>query len=546
MEWNTDAGVQAILQQWSEVRDEQGTVERTYTQCAQSWPLASHVELEGIESAIGILRQACDYLHDGMVRLSSVTDQKCDTGKVQQVTAELMAMLQEVQTRCTEGSQRTETVASRVNEMAGEAVNIRNRLEGLERRVGMEGQQHDVEMRELRAGHEQHEADLRVLRHTANEYQADVQARDHEIDELKELIFNLGVEMDEVREDIKRIQSAPGREMPDAPMYQEQVVALRQSLDRAHQQLETQEQKIREGDQRLSQLQEEVRNLQRMPKLERHEGVSDEVRRVIEGRLAKIEEKQLRLQQQTSGWQEDSVRDFQEVESYLTRLHSMVMEAHQTEATSSTLRPPRMTKLTAAAWKGDFRVEVESAEEFRVGEVVLLGEQEAKMVVDKGSLIFRFPIERDYPEGTVVRPLAENEFIQAEGDRLCVYRRGPEDDIQYVCRVDLLERVHPERVSENDDAQDHAYGDQELEARIQRLIEAREVAQTRGGGVSGVMVPPLPTVPRGRGPFIERPTDLPAFGQGGSGQSRQERDSRSDAGRPTGDAEIGKQMALRI
>ena len=64
-----------------------------------------------------------------------------------------------------------------------------------------------------------------------------------------------------------------------------------------------------------------------------------------------------------------------------------------------------------------------------------LGEQEAKMVVDKGSLIFRFPIERDYPEGTVVRPLAENEFIQSEGDRLCVYRRGPEDDIHYVCRV---------------------------------------------------------------------------------------------------------------
>ena len=55
---DTDAGVQAILQQWQEVKTEQGTVERTYTQCAQSWPLASHVKLEGIESAIHILRQA--------------------------------------------------------------------------------------------------------------------------------------------------------------------------------------------------------------------------------------------------------------------------------------------------------------------------------------------------------------------------------------------------------------------------------------------------------------------------------------------------------
>ena len=51
---DTDAGVQAILQQWQEVKTEQGTVERTYTQCAQKWPLASHVKLEGTESAIHI------------------------------------------------------------------------------------------------------------------------------------------------------------------------------------------------------------------------------------------------------------------------------------------------------------------------------------------------------------------------------------------------------------------------------------------------------------------------------------------------------------
>ena len=33
---DTDAGVQAILQQWQEVKTEHGTVERTYTQCAQT------------------------------------------------------------------------------------------------------------------------------------------------------------------------------------------------------------------------------------------------------------------------------------------------------------------------------------------------------------------------------------------------------------------------------------------------------------------------------------------------------------------------------
>ena len=101
---DTDAGVQAILRQWQEVKTEQGTVERTYTQCAQTWPLAGHVKLEGMESAIHILRQACDYLHEGMVKLGSMTDQKCDSGMVHQVVSEVMTTLQQLQARCAEGS----------------------------------------------------------------------------------------------------------------------------------------------------------------------------------------------------------------------------------------------------------------------------------------------------------------------------------------------------------------------------------------------------------------------------------------------------------
>ena len=50
--------------------------------------------------------------------------------------------------------------------------------------------------------------------------------------------------------------------------------------------------------------------------------------------------------------------------------------------------------MTMAARKGDTRAEVDSSEARRVGEVVLIGEQEAKMVIDKGRLVFRFPLER--------------------------------------------------------------------------------------------------------------------------------------------------------
>ena len=118
---DTDPGVQAILQQWQEVKTEHGTVERTFTQCARAWPLASHVKLEGMESAIHILRQACDYLHEGKVKLGSITDQKCDTEKVQQAIAELMVTIQNLQTQGNEGSRRTGALASRIDEISGEA-----------------------------------------------------------------------------------------------------------------------------------------------------------------------------------------------------------------------------------------------------------------------------------------------------------------------------------------------------------------------------------------------------------------------------------------
>ena len=133
---DSDAGVRAILQQWQEVKTEQGAIERTYTQCTQSWPLASHVKLEGMESAVQVLRQACNYLYEGLSKLNAATEQKCDTGKVHQATMELMGMLQQLQARCTEGSHSVDLLTARMDEMTGETVNMRNRLDGLERRVG--------------------------------------------------------------------------------------------------------------------------------------------------------------------------------------------------------------------------------------------------------------------------------------------------------------------------------------------------------------------------------------------------------------------------
>ena len=195
-----------------------------------------------------------------------------------------------------------------------------------------------------------------------------------------------------------------------------------------------------------------------------------------------------------------------------------------------------------AARKGDTRVEVDSPEACRVGEVVLLGEHEAKMVIDKGSLVFRLPLERDYPgpEGMIVRPWAENEF-QAEGDRLCVYRRGHEDDIHFVCYVDLLERSNLERADPTDEAQNRAYAE-DLEARIQRIIDAREATRATGAGGGGVMVPPLSSGHEWGQPLRARAMGIPAFGHEASGDIHREGAGEAEQGpRGSGEQEGGRE-----
>ena len=77
------------MQQWAEVETEDGTSERTHTQRAQTWPLADHVKLENIESAIQILTQACDFLYNAVSQVRSAADQKMDTVKARQAIGEI-------------------------------------------------------------------------------------------------------------------------------------------------------------------------------------------------------------------------------------------------------------------------------------------------------------------------------------------------------------------------------------------------------------------------------------------------------------------------
>ena len=103
----------------------------------------------------------------------SVTDQKCDTERVRQVVSEVMMQFQKMHSTIDERSRRVEDTASRADELSGGSINVRGRLEGWERRVDMEGQQHDSNVRDLRASLDQCIEDVKGLCRCSTEHQSD-------------------------------------------------------------------------------------------------------------------------------------------------------------------------------------------------------------------------------------------------------------------------------------------------------------------------------------------------------------------------------------
>ena len=103
----TQATAKAILQSWSEVTEEDGTVARTFTQCAQTWPLTDASAFENIDAALKILREACDFLHQGMTQLGVRVEQKADIPRAQSAAHELAEHIQDVRNGLREETSQT-------------------------------------------------------------------------------------------------------------------------------------------------------------------------------------------------------------------------------------------------------------------------------------------------------------------------------------------------------------------------------------------------------------------------------------------------------
>ena len=71
------------------------------------------------------------------------------------------------------------------------------------------------------------------------------------------------------------------------------------------------------------------------------------------------------------------------------------------------------------------------------GRLCSFGGQEARTVLGKSSLIFKVPLDGEYPEGTIVRSLCDNEILQLDGENVYVYARDADGESHRVCGVDL-------------------------------------------------------------------------------------------------------------
>ena len=240
-------------------------------------------------------------------------------------------------------------------------------------------------------------------------------------------------------------------------------------------------------------------------------------------RLLHLEEGLRSQQGAFDSLREDSVEDAKAIKSYLDQVHDVVtslMRRQEPQSSTPEMTRPQMTRLTSAAQRGDMKVEVQAPDVCRVGEIVLIGGQEAKIVISKGGLVFRVPLERDYPEGTTVRPLRDDEFLQSEGENLRLYRRDLEGDIHFVCHVDLVQRDSPEQADDQDEMPDQFVADN-LDQRIQRALEARLAAQRPVSGGGGPMIPPLSSAQEWEGADRQIPP-LPDFGRQGDERHQQE------------------------
>ena len=168
-----------------------------------------------------------------------------------------------------------------MDELSGESMNVRNRLDGVERRLGLEVQQQQASLRDLQSAIDQCRGDVQELAQGFAEVQTEIQSRDQKHFELEESSFRLNVDLEKglggCREGPQRAQHTPESGSVSASAHQEHVKAVQQALDECRARLTTHEKKFQDGERQMRRLHDEVRAQNQQPKPEVPMGLPSEV-----------------------------------------------------------------------------------------------------------------------------------------------------------------------------------------------------------------------------------------------------------------------------
>ena len=123
------ATARAILQSWSEIKGEDGSVSRTYTQCAQAWPLTDMGAFENIDAALTVLKRACEYLHQGVTQMGNGLEQKASIANVQAAAHELAEYIQDVRNGLRDSVTRQNALSAKIDGMTEQLQAARRHVE---------------------------------------------------------------------------------------------------------------------------------------------------------------------------------------------------------------------------------------------------------------------------------------------------------------------------------------------------------------------------------------------------------------------------------
>ena len=330
------AMARAILQSWTETRAEDGSVQRTYTQCAREWPLSGMEAFENIEAALSVLKRACEYLHEGMIQMGRTVEQKANIPSVEAAVRELAHHTQEVRN----GVQRTVTrqteLSNRLDGMTEHLQAARGRIEALSAQLDQGGREQMAFVVDYRQSIEETQRKVVQLGSLIEHSRVDTQRLDQGLTDLRENVFNNGIAVDHLKEDLERevaklsTLSGPA---PDVSAYERHAASQEQALTQCRSQLATQAQQIDEGQQHLRRLQQELTALQGQsaPRVENQVPNRDPELAV---RLSQLEEGLKTQQKSMKQFVKDNAEDAKDVKQYLDQVHDLLT------VTLLALRPP--------------------------------------------------------------------------------------------------------------------------------------------------------------------------------------------------------------